>query len=102
MSSATKAWAVATSIAAVEAMKDQGFCGWNFTVRSLHHHAKNQFRSASKPRKLSSPSSTLVSRKYLNRTTSRGAISMHGLVSSFRTPIKMKFKRNLLGVRTKP
>ncbi|KAJ6379175.1 hypothetical protein OIU76_015898 [Salix suchowensis] len=64
MSSATKAWAVATSIAAVEAMKDQGFCGWNFTMRSLHQQARNQFRSASKPRKkLSSPSSTLVSSK---------------------------------------
>ncbi|KAG6752475.1 hypothetical protein POTOM_044710 [Populus tomentosa] len=63
MSSTAKAWAVATSNAAVEALKDQGFCGWNHTIRSLHQPAKNQVRSTSKTRKLSSPPSTVVSSK---------------------------------------
>ncbi|KAM7498199.1 hypothetical protein LguiA_022613 [Lonicera macranthoides] len=25
----------------VEALKDQGFCSWNYTLSSLHHHTKN-------------------------------------------------------------
>ncbi|KAF9670873.1 hypothetical protein SADUNF_Sadunf13G0114400 [Salix dunnii] len=63
MSSASKAWAVATSIAAVEALKDQGFCRWNCTIRSLHQHGKNQLRPFSQAKKLSSPSSTVVPSK---------------------------------------
>ena len=60
MSSASKAWAVAASIAAVEALKDQGFRRWNYTIRSLHQHAENQVRSFSLAKKLSSQTSTAV------------------------------------------
>jgi hypothetical protein len=62
MSSESKAWVVADSIGVVEALKDQGFCRWNHTIRSAHQHAKNQLRSVSQAKKLpSSTSSAMVS-----------------------------------------
>ncbi|XP_012459049.1 uncharacterized protein LOC105779702 [Gossypium raimondii] len=45
--SASKAWIVAATIGAVEALKDQGICRWNYTMRSLHQHAKKNIRSSS-------------------------------------------------------
>ncbi|CAK8535184.1 unnamed protein product [Lathyrus sativus] len=61
---ATKAWVVASSIGAVEALKDQlGVCRWNYTFRSLHQHAKNNIRSYTQAKKLSSSSSAAVSDK---------------------------------------
>ncbi|KEH38820.1 hypothetical protein MtrunA17_Chr2g0318611 [Medicago truncatula] len=64
MSAATKAWVVASSIGAVEALKDQlGVCRWNYAFRSLHQHAKNNIRSYSQAKKLSSASSAAVSNK---------------------------------------
>lgn len=44
-SSGSKSWAVAASIGAVEALKDQGFCRWNYTFRSLNQHCKRNLRS---------------------------------------------------------
>lgn len=36
---------MATSIGAVEAMKDQmGICRWNYTIRSLQEHVRNNVR----------------------------------------------------------
>ncbi|EXC42452.1 hypothetical protein L484_000015 [Morus notabilis] len=39
------AWIVATSIGAVEALKDQGVCRWNGVFRALQQCAKNNIGS---------------------------------------------------------
>ncbi|KAK6131580.1 hypothetical protein DH2020_034691 [Rehmannia glutinosa] len=64
MGSTSRAWLVAASIGAVEALKDQGFCRWNYGFRVLQQHAKNNFRSyTTQAHKVSGPSSTMVSNK---------------------------------------
>ena len=66
MSSTSRAWAAAASVAVVEALKDQGICRWNHTLKSLQNHVKNNVRSFSQAKQISSlssssSSSTLVS-----------------------------------------
>ncbi|KAL3574499.1 hypothetical protein D5086_025112 [Populus alba] len=63
MSTSRKAWIVTASIGAVKALKDQGFCRWTCTIRSLHQHAKNNMRSTPQAEKLSSSSSSMASSK---------------------------------------
>ncbi|KAL8201515.1 hypothetical protein R6Q57_012854 [Mikania cordata] len=55
MSSTSRAWMVAGTVALVEALKDQGFARWNYTIRAIHHHAKSDLRSLTQIKKLSSP-----------------------------------------------
>ncbi|XP_043689250.1 uncharacterized protein LOC122640162 [Telopea speciosissima] len=58
MSSVSRAWIVAASVGAVEVLKDQGICRWNYVFRSLHQHAKGNIRSFSQAKKASSSQAT--------------------------------------------
>ncbi|GFS35646.1 hypothetical protein Acr_00g0041240 [Actinidia rufa] len=62
MSKARKAWIVAVSIATVEALKDQGFFLWNYTLRSTHQHVKTNLKLYCQVQRLStsSPSSSVM------------------------------------------
>jgi len=58
MSSTSRAWVTAVSLGVVEALKDQGVCRWNYSIRAINQHAKNNLRSYSHAKKLSSLVST--------------------------------------------
>ncbi|GKC79543.1 putative wound-responsive family protein [Tanacetum coccineum] len=55
MSSTSKAWMVAGTVGLVEALKDQGFARWNYTIRTIHHHTKANLRSVTHSKKMSTP-----------------------------------------------
>ncbi|KAH0709811.1 hypothetical protein KY290_011216 [Solanum tuberosum] len=57
MSSSRRAWIVASSIGAIEALKDEGFARWNYTLRLLQQHAKANYLTR---QSLSGKSSTII------------------------------------------
>ncbi|XP_031104346.1 uncharacterized protein LOC116007829 [Ipomoea triloba] len=68
------AWIVTASMAAVEALKDQGFARWNYPMRTIHQHAKSKVAAAYQARRSSSalsPSSTAVSGKVMREAKMR-------------------------------
>ncbi|KAI3728718.1 hypothetical protein L6452_17359 [Arctium lappa] len=78
MSSTSRAWMVAGTVGLVEALKDQGFARWNYTIRSaIHHHAKFNLRSVSHTKNLSSPAAmATTSRKGMEEKISQSEESL--------------------------
>ncbi|MCD7457481.1 hypothetical protein HAX54_035192 [Datura stramonium] len=95
MSSSRRAWIVVASVGAVEALKDQaGFCRWNYPLRNLAQHTKNNIRSFSQAKKLSSSSliakseKTEQSEESLRKAKKLSSHSSSSLVSANKLELK--------------
>ena len=62
MSSRTRSLIVAGTVGLVEALKDQGFARWNYTIRTIHHHTKANLRSVTQSKKFPSPAAMASSK----------------------------------------
>ncbi|BAT92449.1 hypothetical protein VIGAN_07116600 [Vigna angularis var. angularis] len=108
MSAATRAWIVASSIGAVEALKDQlGVCRWNYALRSLQQHAKTNIGSFTQTKSLSSATSVVVAHKVNRTEESMGKVmdlgcwgpnTIRRVVYSQRPPLVLHSHRRTLGV----
>ncbi|KAI9110437.1 hypothetical protein K1719_018597 [Acacia pycnantha] len=71
MSSTSRAWVVATSVGVVESLKVQGVCKWNYLLRSVQQHLKNQSGFVSQANNLSSSSASAMASKIIQAPQDR-------------------------------
>ncbi|KAK3016804.1 hypothetical protein RJ639_007423 [Escallonia herrerae] len=104
MSSGSRAWIAAASVGLVEALKDQGFCRWNHTIRSIQHHARSNLRSFSQTKKLSSSSSAVVASRLRDEKAKRAEESLRTVMWNYNIRSmhqKAKNKASLFSQQTK-
>ncbi|KAF4377694.1 hypothetical protein F8388_011447 [Cannabis sativa] len=79
MSSTSRAWIAAACIGVVEALKDQGVCRWNSTLRSIQHHTKANLRSYSHAKKI--PTSQYLSNNFRNDKLKQSEESLRTVIN---------------------